>query len=237
MENLFHNEYKLNLNLNVENMNVSLSIIDSMAKMHAKFWNKDLQKNFPNLKKHNDAMFCPSLSNFVSEKWPIFKEKWSINMTKKHIELFESTVCSYKDIQKNMSENNLTFCHGDIKSANIFYKPTDNGYEPYFLDWQYICVGKGAQDLVFFMIESFDSDIIHNYHILFKEYYYRKLLEYGVTDYSRNDFEMDFLAASYYFPFFVAIWFGSMHEDELIDKKFPTIFIRKLLYFYDNIIE
>ena len=43
------------------------------------------------------------------------------------------------------------------------------------------------------------------YNNLFKEYYYIKLIESGVINYSKMDFEKDFENASYYFPFFVAM--------------------------------
>ena len=137
-----------------------------------------------------------------------------------------------------MSQSPLTLCHGDVKSANIFYtmNPVTNEYNndnyvPCFLDWQYIAHGKGVQDLVFFMIESFDIDIIQKYKNLFKEYYYCKLLEYGVVNYSKEQFEQDFKTAACYFPYLVAIWFGTIPEDELIDKNFPSVFIKKLFSF------
>jgi hypothetical protein len=53
-----------------------------------------------------------------------------------------------------------------------------SNYEPYFIDWQYICEGKGIQDIIFFMIESFNKESMAAYFYLFKEYYYVKLLEY-----------------------------------------------------------
>jgi hypothetical protein len=81
------------------------------------------------------------------------------------------------------------------------------------------------------MIESFDIVKMNRYKKLFKEYYYVKLLERGV-DYNKDDYELDFKNASYYFPFFVAIWFGTLSEDELIDKEFPLYFIKKLFNFY-----
>lgn len=37
--------------------------------------------------------------------------------------------------------------------------------------------------------------------------------------------------ATKYFPFFVAIWFGTVDEDELIDKNFPFFFIQRLFNF------
>jgi thiamine kinase-like enzyme len=153
-------------------------------------------------------------------------------LTEEQINMAKDIVLRFHDIQVNMSDCNLTLCHGDVKSANIFYeKLQNNSYEPYFIDWQYTIIGKGVQDLVFFMIESFEIDVIQKYRNIFMEYYYLKLIEYGVTNYSRLDFTKDFTTATCYFPFFVAIWFGTVSDDELIDKNFPIFFIQKFFHF------
>ena len=91
--------------------------------------------------------------------------------------------------------------------------------------------GKGVQDLVFFMIESFNIDKIKLYSNLFKKYYYISLINKNI-EYSRNDYEEDFNNAIYYFPFFVAVWFGTINNEELIDKNFPFFYIKKLFDFY-----
>lgn len=82
------------------------------------------------------------------------------------------------------------------------------------------------------MIESFSPDKMKVYYPVFKNYYYAKLQQYGVTDYEFHEFEKDLKDAAYYFPFFVAIWFGTTPEDELIDRNFPYFFIQKLFKFY-----
>ena len=69
------------------------------------------------------------------------------------------------------------------------------------------------------------------YKNLFKEYYYVQLIENGLH-YLKQDYDKDFLNASYYFLFFVAMWFGALNEDELIEKNFPSEFITKLFHFY-----
>ncbi len=233
MNNLVNLDYKLNLNLNNEKIDISLKIIERLAELHAKFFNKDLKKNFKELKKHNDSMFNPKWNNFIKENWPKFKSKWSNILTNEQIDKAEWIVNNFQSIQDSLSDKNLTLCHGDVKSANMFYKQNEYGYEPYFIDWQYICEGKGVQDLVFFMIESFEINTINQYKNLFKDYYYIKLKENGVQNYSKEDYEKDFQNSIYYFPFFVAIWFGTVNEDELIDKNFPFFFIQKLFSFIE----
>ena len=46
-----------------------------------------------------------------------------------------------------------------------------------------------------------------------------------------EEYQVDFDYSIKYFPFFVAIWFGTLNEDELIDKNFPFFFIQKLFNF------
>jgi len=231
MNNLINLEYKLNLNLNNEKINVSLNVIESLAKLHSKFWNKDLQKNFKELKKHNNSIFNPKWDHFIKSKFNKFKEKWTNILSCEQINKAQHIVDNFQNIQNSLSENNLTLCHGDVKSPNIFYKYNGPTYEPYFIDWQYLSIGKGVQDLVFFMIESFEIDIINKYKNIFKDYYYVKLQENGIMNYSIDDYNKDFENAIYYFPFFVAIWFGTISDDELIDKNFPFFFIQKLFNF------
>jgi hypothetical protein len=231
MNNLINLDYKLNLNLNNEKINVSLNVIENLAKLHSKFWNKDLQKNFKKLKKHNDSIFNPKWDQFIKSKFNKFKEKWTNILSYEQINKAQYIVDNFQNIQNSLSENNLTLCHGDVKSSNIFYKYNGTTYEPYFIDWQYLSIGKGVQDLVFFMIESFEIDIINKYKNVFKNYYYIKLQENDIMNYSIDDYNKDFENAIYYFPFFVAIWFGTINDDELIDKNFPFFFIQKLFNF------
>jgi len=232
LENLFlQGNYKVNLNLNTEKIEISLNIIEQMAKFHAKFWNKKLKNMFHELKTTTDPIFCPAWYNFIYDRWELFKQKWEKILSSSQMEKGEKIVREFNEIQYRLSIGNTTIIHGDIKSPNIFYD-IDNNYEPCFIDWQHIAIGKGVQDLIFFLIESFDIEKIHVLFPLFKNYYYTKLLENGIL-YSYNEYENDLKDALSYVPFFTAVWFGTVPYDDLIDKNFPYFFIQKLFYMYD----
>jgi beta-phosphoglucomutase-like phosphatase (HAD superfamily)/CTP:phosphocholine cytidylyltransferase-like protein len=227
LENLFHKgKMEVNLNLNEISIDVSLKIIDRMAKMHSYFWNKDLKRIFPKLQKSTDELFCPFFETFISEKYPIFEEKWKHIFTSHQLQQFQYIASHFTQIQNEISEKNITFIHGDIKSPNIFYD-TENNNEPYFLDWQHCAIGKGTQDFIFFLIESFDIEKIPHYYLLFQHYYYQKLKEHGIKNYEWNDYQNDLRNAIFYIPFFTAVWFGSLPYDDLIDKNWPFFFIKK----------
>jgi len=234
LENLLNKNYKINLNLNSESIDITLKIVDKMAKMHSKFWNKDLKNMFPELKKNDDIIFSPFYSEFIKERYELFKVKWFKILNEYQIKKCNDIYLNFDKIQNNFSNtNNLTFIHGDIKSPNIFYD-CENNYEPCFIDWQHCAIGKGTQDLAFFIIESFDIINIKSMFNLIKEYYYKKIIEYGIN-YSFQDYENDLYYSICYIPFFTSIWFGTTPQDELIDKNFPYFFINKLFYLLEYI--
>jgi len=233
LENIGNDNFVLALNLNKEPIDVSLKVIEQCAKFHSLFWNKDLSGSFKHLKKHNDSLFNPVWGTFLRERWPLFSEKWKSIISTKTLDKMEKVIYHYEEIQEYLSRDNLTICHGDVKSGNIFYKKQEDGYMPYFIDWQYIANGKGVQDIVFFMMESFTIDNIKAYRELFKMYYYIKVKEYGV-DYSLEAYHKDFEYSMCYFPLFVAVWFGTTPNDELIDVSFPFMFIQKFTTMFET---
>lgn len=225
----------LNLNLAAEPVESSLAVIDALAKMHAAFWGKHLTDKFTDLKKNNDPLFQPAWGDFVQERIGTFLEKWAHMLTSEQTAFFKTTSEEFPIVQNALSREPLTLIHGDVKSPNIFFERTAGNVVPHFIDWQYIAYGKGVQDLVFLMIESFDKETVKKNYGLFKHYYYVKLLEYGVEGYSVEDYEADFKYAVCYFPYFVAVWFGTTPTEDLIDVNFPYFFIDRLVAFCEMV--
>jgi hypothetical protein len=231
LEDLRKDNYILNIDLNTAPVEASLSVVDSIARLHAKFWNKNLVSKFSGLRRNNTQRF--DWSKFVKDRASAFKDKWVNTLSMGDMSIVDRIVSQFSDIQHDLSRgDHLTLCHGDVKSPNIFYNTGTGDYEPYFLDWQYIVEGKGVQDLVFFMIESFSVETLELYFPILKNYYYAKLREHGVKNYSYAEYSADLQSAACYFPFFVAMWFGTTPEDDLIDRNFPFFFIQKLFSFY-----
>lgn len=223
--------YRMGVDLEKEPIDTTLKLIKNIASHHARFWGKNLVDIFPQLTKNNDPIFNPEWDCFVRQKWSLFKEKWCVVLTKHQLEIGDRIVASFDAIQKQLSVGSLTLCHGDVKSPNIFFNDEN---EPVFIDWQYIVAGKGVQDLVFLMIESFSPLYILKAGDIFKEYYYLTLVEEGVEDYSHEAYNKDFQMSICYFPFFVAVWFGTTPTDQLIDVNFPFFFIQKLFSFIEK---
>jgi len=235
LENLFSKNLVPNIKLTTKNIDVSLKIIDNMCKLHAKFWNKDIKKTYPGLKKTNDIIFQPFYIEFITSKYDSFIQKWDNILNEKQKEICGNILNNFEKIQNNLSKgDHTTFIHGDIKSPNIFYDTCHNN-EPFFVDWQHCGIGKGVQDLVFFIIESFDIENIEMMYTLFTNYYYFKLHEYDIINYSYDEYQCDLKDALCYVPYFTCMWFGTIPQDELIDVNFPYFLITKLFYLLEKI--
>jgi len=238
LENLYDSSpsNKLNCNLN-KNPCYAYHIIKSMAKMHVHFWNRELKQEFSFLRNTVDPLFCPSWNEFINKRRDLFKKNWCHVLSSTQLKMVDRICDNFSNVQESLANENQTLIHGDIKSPNIFYNTNTN--PPFFIDWQYVGIGKGVQDLIFFLIESFDTDVLQiRFHELCN-LYLTEVNKNSNINYKREDFNKDLQSAVCYFPFFVAVWFGTVPSEDLIDKEFPLQFIKKLFFvlttFFQNL--
>jgi thiamine kinase-like enzyme len=216
---------KFDLNLN-KNITILLKIVENVFKMHNKYYFDREENILPimnKLKKINEISYYKSL---IQDRFKIFIEKnekiLCLKDKKKLIEIFEN----FESIINKSSQFPLSFCHGDLKSPNIFFKEDT---EPYFLDWQYIHLNKGISDIVFLLVESIEFDKITVDLVI--NYYYKLLKE--ARNISYEDFMIDVKNSLCIFPFFVCVWFNSENSDKLLDPVFPIRFMKNLLLYYN----
>ena len=221
--NRYSGTFNINLNTNVH---LLLNVVKHIHDIHKTFYfetNKDIIPNMKCLKKINEISYFKEL---INTRYEIFENnvKYILNNNEKNI-----IKKIYNNIDKIYNEAScfpLSFCHGDLKSPNIFYK---NNIEPIFLDWQYIHLNKGVSDIVFLLIESieFDKMIVE----LVVNFYYKLQNESHSISYEK--YMNDFKNALCIFPFFVCVWFNSESGDKLLDPVFPIKFMKNLMKYYN----
>lgn len=231
LEDLATPEYIIGLDLNTQSIEVSLRIVKRMAELHAAFRNRT--DAFAGLKRSTDPQFS-GWAEFVRSKYPEFRARWAGVLTESQLVMGQMIVDRFKDIQRELSMGELTLCHGDIKAGNIFFKTDSTPPEPVFIDWQYIAAGKGVQDLVFLLIESYTPEKCKELFGLLTGYYVQVTKELG-SDVCMTTFKRDLHNAMCYYPFFVAVWFGTTPPEDLIDVNFPFFYIFRLFQFYETV--
>lgn len=226
LENLSNKKGSFDIDLN-KNITVLLNLVDKIHSMHTNFSfanDEEVLNVMKPLKKVKDIAHYQKL---VENRFNKYLKTYGDLMNENIKNILINIHKNYGKISMLLSEFPLSFCHGDLKSPNIFY---EDNKTPYFLDWQYIHLGKGISDIAFLLVESinFDKRVVE----LVINYYY-KLTE-QITSYSYEQFMKDFKLSLCMFPFFVCVWFGSEDPDKLLDKTFPIRFMKNVFKYYEE---
>ena len=222
--NKYSGSFNINLNTNIF---ILLNVVKRIHDIHNTFYfetNDDVIPTMKYLKKNNEISYYKEL---INARYEIFEKnvKYILNNNEKNI-----IKKIYNNIDKIYDEAScfpLSFCHGDLKSPNIFYK---NNTEPIFLDWQYIHLNKGVSDIVFMLVESIEFDITTVELVV--NFYYK--LQNETHPISYDTYMNDFKNALCIFPFFVCVWFNSESGDKLLDPVFPIKFMKNLMKYYNH---
>jgi len=222
--NKYAGSFNINLNTNIY---LLLNVVKHIHNIHKTFCfetHDDIIPNMKCLKKINEISYFKEL---INTRYEIFENnvKYILNNNEKNI-----IKKIYNNIDKIYDEAScfpLSFCHGDLKSPNIFYK---NDTEPIFLDWQYIHLNKGVSDIVFMLVESIEFDIMTVELVV--NFYYK--LQNESHSISYDTYMNDFKNALCIFPFFVCVWFNSESGDKLLDPVFPIKFMKNLMKYYNH---
>ena len=225
MEDL--NQYKGNFNIDLnKNIQLLLKVVYKIFQMHNKYYfetEKKILKSMKPLLKINQIKYYNIL---VKNRFDKFMKKNKVILGDNEQRILNNINVNFDNILDKASSFPLSFCHGDLKSPNIFYK--DNN-EPYFLDWQYIHLNKGISDITFLLVESIDFDPFIVDIVI--KYYYKLMSE--TRKISWDEYMVDFKNALCIFPFFVCVWFNSEDSDKLLDPVFPIKFMKNLLKYYN----
>lgn len=229
LENLFKYDGRFNIDLNKDTQ-LLLNVVFEIYKLHTTYYFKnasELPLNMQNVTTMNDIIFFKQL---LLERFETFIKKNILVLKNTELEMMKNCFQNYEKNVIQTSSYPLSFCHGDFKSANIFYKSAENNIcHPYLLDWQYIQLNKGVSDIVFLLVESIEFDKIKVDLVM--NYYYC-LINEKIKDYSYEEFMRDFKTNLCIFPFIVCVWFNSEDNDKLLDKIFPIKFMKNLIKYY-----
>ena len=188
-----------------------LKTVAAMARHHAQFWNMpELSSGALGIKPHNSPWYQPGWGEDILGYWPKFEAKWrargvdgDANGAGLPLEAYavgKSISEAFAWVQDELSSKPHTFNHGDVKPPNMFMMP---GEVPAFIDWQYTAVGKGCQDLCFFLIEGYDVPECRRLEPMVLAHYHACLVHNGILDYSAEDLRRDWKLACMHFPFYV----------------------------------
>jgi hypothetical protein len=146
-------------------------VLDAMASLHARYWKNNSAKTskiFP---------IMPFIVDFFDS---MVAHKWSLPARK----ILVQSWCHSNEPQ--------TVIHGDARIGNMMF-PADKEHGRFvFIDWQAARKSKGAFDLAYFLMLSFQPSTRLEIEQQSIDTYFRLLCAKGVNDYTRDELEEDY---------------------------------------------
>ena len=229
LENLSQN-YNGNFNKNLNtDIQLIIKVLEYIHNLHNTYYFNNADEIIDCMKKLKKVNEIDHYSNLINKQFNNFM-KLNDDLTEKNKQIILNIYNNFDNLLKESSTFPLSFCHGDLKSGNIFFK---DDTEPYFFDWQYIHLNKGVSDIVFFLVECIEFNE-HTTEIV--EKYYFKLLTEKHPEITYETYKKDFINSLCIFPFFVMIWFNSKLEYRSKDNDYKdssTRFMNNLLLYLE----
>ncbi len=123
-------------------------------------------------------------------------------------------------VERWLQINPERFCllHGDYRLDNLLFDPDKTSVT--VVDWQTITVGLPARDLAYFLGTSLETSLREQMEPELVKVYHRRLLDYGVADYSAaacwNDYRIGMLQVPLLTTFGYAFAAATDRGDEMI---------------------
>jgi aminoglycoside phosphotransferase (APT) family kinase protein len=156
-------------------LDVAVSLVDELAKLHAAYWGRDLPWLRPPAGFGDDddseaaalgaAIVQSALDQFADEMPPAFRQ------------LGELYVARYRDIAGLWREGERTLIHGDAHIGNLFVDGRRTG----FYDWAVASRFPGMRDVAYFLCNSLPRDVRRAEEDPLLARYRAALAERGIT--------------------------------------------------------
>lgn len=123
-------------------------------------------------------------------------------------------------------KDQLTVMHLDFRIDNIFFDRVED--RPVIFDWQGASVGRGAYDLAYLMATGYEPAFRRRHELQLLQRYYRRLQSAGVSGYSFDELEQDYvfglMHSLWVVPFTAILDLSSKRGQALVDKIIGGIF-------------
>jgi hypothetical protein len=170
--------------------NQCLGAVDALARVHAQWWEAPaLGKT---VGKPHTTESLTSMVQGIAAHLPSFIDTVGDALTAdaRHVltRVFSS---SLKPWLRLTAAHALTIIHGDAHSWNFLFPRSGEG-AALIIDWQLWHVDVGARDLAFFIALHWYPSRRREFERPLIEYYYDRLLKYGVQNYSFDELWLDY---------------------------------------------
>jgi hypothetical protein len=163
------------------------AMMDSLAKMHAAFWQSPALAADWLVSPTNDG-YCQMISQVVVSGAPTARERFVGKVSDVTLAAMTAAAQDWGRVLHRCAEGPRTLTHNDCRLDNVFFADSsaDRAVTPYLIDWQVPAGTRGTQDVANLLAGSMNIDDLDQHWEELVVQYHNGLLIGGVTDYTRQ---------------------------------------------------
>jgi thiamine kinase-like enzyme len=209
------------------------AVVRELLKYHIRWWNDPRLNAWPFMQKAcgplrmaqaiGDEDVRSSCAGFEKQLGS-FVDKLGGDLAPEHLKTIEHVIDRYPDVFLDRVGNstNLTTLHGDAHLWNLYYPRELTNDRIILFDWETFKRGLGAYDLAYMLVHGTSG--CKELEGPLMNFYYQHLIEGGIADYTREDFEYDFRLSVISCVFCPIVWKrafsvrSAMQAFEIVEK-------------------
>lgn len=185
MEDLAH----LRLGDQVQGCDLDQAIagVEWMGRHHASFWGRTDDPDLAFLPLVAPSYSSDALTQGFAMGWEPMLEAFGDVIPERYRALHDLYVAAQPALFAWMATPPLTVAHGDFRMDNLFFDSTPGSDPLLALDWQGALLGRGSQDLAYFLTGSVQRDVRAAHERELVARWHARLCAEGVTGFSAAD--------------------------------------------------
>ena len=211
-------------------------IIDAIVPLHAKFWG-DTDQELLSTAMRVDGEYIDGLSPGVEGTWERCVEQFGYCITPDVLAELDRYIAGIRELHRVMGRRTQTLVHGDVRVDNVMFGDDDQ-HPVVMIDWQAVMVSNPLQDLAYLLSQNLTIEDRRAHEDELVRYYYNRLLELGVRDYTLEQCWEDYDVGVLYllaYPLIIGGAFDPANErgkqlaEEVLRRSSQTVTDRGLL--------
>ena len=181
--------------------------VRQLADQHAAWWDDASLAGIAWLPIWNQPEMVAFVASGYAQVWPGCQAAFGDSLDTADIALGSRLAENLAPLMEAIAAPPVTLLHGDARYDNLLFDAADATVPPRTVDWQFVAVGRGAQDIAYFLTQSADADLAAAHEDDLVAAYHARLVENGVAGYSLDACWDDYRRCALYslvYPVFTA---------------------------------
>ena len=159
--------------------------ISEIAQFHATWWESPHLNEIDWIPPLGSAADLQDFQHLYQQRWESFLKRAGQNLPESILEIGDKLAHQFANYLRYMAQSPRTIRHDDYQPCNVFFLTQAKGdLSLAVIDWQLISLGRGVNDMAYFVIRGVSSAVRQTHEMGWLKMYHTILVENGVEGYT-----------------------------------------------------